>query len=145
MSRYWQEAERGDGHPKIGALLRDVGIFALALILVSMAGCPQYNVWEQGLVGQAALRRAEQDRQIAVQEAQAKMESAKLLAQAEVERAKGVAQANQIIGESLKGNEDYLRYLWVTDVAGGEKNKTVVYIPTEANIPIMEAGRHNAQ
>lgn len=138
MGTYWDEKT---DEPKIGKIISHVIGFVLVVVTASMAGCPRYNVWEQGLVGQAALRRAEQDRQIAVQEAQAKMESAKLLAGAEVERARGVAQANQIIGDSLKGNEDYLRYLWIVDVAGGDKNKTVVYIPTESNLPILEAGK----
>ena len=56
-------------------------------------------------------------------------------------RAKGVAQANQIIGESLKNNESYLRYLWITEVANNQKGATVVYVPTEANMPILEAGK----
>jgi regulator of protease activity HflC (stomatin/prohibitin superfamily) len=120
-----------------------VGAVAGSLLFIAfcMWTFPQYNVWQQGLAGQAALRRAEQDRQIAVQEAHAKRESATLLAEAEVERAKGVAQANQIIGDSLKGNESYLRYLWITDVANNGQGKTVVYVPTEANLPILEASR----
>jgi regulator of protease activity HflC (stomatin/prohibitin superfamily) len=116
---------------------------AITLLVIGslMAGCPVYNVWQQGLAGKAALSRAEQDRQIAIQEAMAKHESAKFLAEAEVARAQGVAQANKIIGDSLKGNEAYLRYLWVTDVAANPQGRTVVYIPTEANMPLMEAGK----
>ncbi len=137
MSRYM--SEKGDMNTF--AVLRDITIAVIVLVILIMGGCPVYNVWQQGLAGKAALKRAEQDRQIAVQEALAKKEAAVMLADAEVERAKGVAKANQIIGQSLKGNEEYLRYLWLVDVAGGDKNKTVVYIPTEANIPILEAGR----
>lgn len=114
----------------------------LIFIVVCMAVMPTYRVWQQGLMGKAELKRATFNRQVATQEAQAKMESAKLLAQAEVERAIGVAQANKIIGESLKENEDYLRYLWIIDVAGAGVDKTVVYIPTEANLPILEASRN---
>lgn len=106
-----------------------------------MAIMPMYGVWQQGLEGKAELNKATYNRQIAVQEATAKLEAAKLLAQAEVERSKGVAQANQIIGQSLKGNEDYLRYLWIIDVAGTNVQKTVVYVPTETNLPILEANR----
>jgi regulator of protease activity HflC (stomatin/prohibitin superfamily) len=76
-----------------------------------------------------------------VQEAKAKMDSAKLLAGAEVERAKGVAEANKIVAESLKDHDEYLRYLWITEVAGKGEGKTVVYVPTEANLPILEASR----
>lgn len=142
MSRYWNREER---EPRIAALIRDGVVAAVIVTILAMGGCPKYNVWEQGLVGEAALRRAEQDRQIAVQEAHAKKEAATLLAEAEVERAKGVAQANQIIGDSLKGNESYLRYLWITDVAGNGQGKTVVYVPTEANLPILEAARNIQQ
>ena len=119
------------------------GILLLAIVIgVGMVGCPQYNVYTSRLNGEAELAQAQQNRQIAVNEAQAKMESAKLLAQAEVERAKGVAEANRIIADGLKGNEEYLRYLWITDVAAaGKDGKTVVYIPTEANMPILEAGK----
>jgi len=108
------------------------GVFALSRV---------YSVWAQGKEGQAELSKAQWNRQIAVQEAKAKEESSILLAQAEVERAKGVAQANKIIGDSLKNNEAYLRYLWITDVAGTNVGKSVVYVPTEANLPILEANR----
>lgn len=70
-----------------------------------------------------------------------RMDGQALLAQAEVYRAEGVAKANTIIGTSLKDNEAYLRYLWITDVASASTDKTVVYIPTEANMPILEASR----
>lgn len=137
--RYWNEDK---DEARAGPIFRDLVLATLFIIAASMAGCPIYNVWQQGLAGMASLKRAEQDRQIAIQEAMARKESAALLASAEVERAKGVAEANQIIGASLRGNEEYLRYLWIVDVAGNDKNdKTVVYVPTEANLPILEAGR----
>lgn len=139
MSRYFDE-KGNDFH--LDRLLRDIGICLVVVIAAGMYGCPHYDVYQQSLSGKAALGRAMQDRQIAVQEAQAKEESAKLLANAEIERAKGVAQANTIIADSLKGNEAYLRYLWVTEVAAvGKEGKTVVYVPTEANMPILEAGK----
>jgi regulator of protease activity HflC (stomatin/prohibitin superfamily) len=98
---------------------------------------PQYGVWQQSLAGKAELQKAEFTRQVAVLEAQAKMDSAAKLAEAEVARAKGVAQANKIIGDSLKGNNDYLSYLWITGLEEGNKNgnKTVYLIPSQGNIP----------
>jgi len=128
-------------------VIRDILLTITVLIAGGMYGCPQYHVWSQGLVGQAELRRAEQNRQIKIQEATAYEESAKHLARAEVERAKGVAEANKIIGEGLKGNEEYLRYLWIMSlehVAASSNGSTVVYVPTEANLPILEAGRFKA-
>ncbi len=111
----------------------------ITLIVLGMWGCPQYEVWQKGLKGQAELKRAEYNRKIKIREAAAKMESAKHLAKAEVERAKGVAQANKIIGDSLKNNESYLRYLWIMGLQDGSSE--VIYIPTEANLPILEATR----
>jgi regulator of protease activity HflC (stomatin/prohibitin superfamily) len=115
-------------------------IICLFFIAGSMYGCPQYDVYSQRLNGEAQLAHAQASKEVAVAEAKAKMESAIHLANAEITRAKGVAEANKIIGESLKGNDSYLRYLWITEVAGKDVNKTVVYVPTESNIPVMEAG-----
>lgn len=125
----------------IWKLIRYIGFAIIFLVTLIMAGYPQYHVWEQGLVGQAELRRAEQNRQIAVQEATAKKEAAVMLAQAEVERARGVAEANKIIANGLKGHDEYLRYLWITEKAGQGVSREVIYVPTEAQIPIMEASR----
>ncbi len=100
---------------------------------------PHVNVWQQGMQGQAELAHAEFNRQIATCEAQAKKESARALADAEVIRAEGVAKANKIIGDSLEGNEGYLRYLWIQGLQ--TNNMQVVYVPTEANLPILETQR----
>lgn len=127
-----------------------ISICIVFLFLISigggMWGCPKYNVWQQGLAGQAELKRAEQNRQIAIQEAQALKESAQFKADAETIRARGVAEANAIIGESLKGNEAYLRYLYIDMLrdTGGDGRETI-YIPTEAGMPVLEAGRFNSQ
>lgn len=125
-----------------GGIIIIVVFGILVLIVLAMAVIPQYGVWSSGLSGQAQLAEADYSKKVAVQEAQAKLDSSTLLAQAEVERAKGVAKANSIIGNSLKNNEAYLRYLWITDVAGANVEKSVVYVPTEANLPILEATRH---
>lgn len=109
-----------------------------------MIGYPMLKPWWAQQEGKAELAQADQNRQITIVEATAKEEAAKHLAQAEINRAEGVAQANKIIGESLKQNEDYLRYLWITDVASNNQGKTVVYIPTETNLPILEATRNQA-
>jgi regulator of protease activity HflC (stomatin/prohibitin superfamily) len=122
---------------------RIVGAAILGLFLtlgVAMAGCPYYNVWASEMNGKAELAQAQFNRQIAVTEAQAKLEAAKMLNLAEVERAKGVAEANHIIGDSLKGNESYLRYLWINGLQTNEQTQ-VIYVPTEAGLPILEAGK----
>lgn len=117
-----------------------IGILVLLLGSLGLWGCPQYNVWQQSMAGKAELASADYTRQVAVVEAQAKLDSAAKLADAEVARARGVAQANQIIGDSLRGNEAYLRYLWINNLEG-KGDKQVIYVPTETGLPILEAGR----
>ena len=103
-----------------------------------MAGLPIYSVWQQEQSGKAALAKATQDRQIKIQEAQAMKESAKFFAEAEVIRARGVAEANKIIGSGLKGNDEYLRYLWI-QAMGDKDDKATVYIPVgNDGIPLMK-------
>lgn len=113
---------------------------AIALVFLGMWGCPHYDVYQQTLSGQAKLAEASSSRKIAIQEAEAKMESAEMLAKAEIARAKGVAEANKIIGDSLRGNEAYLRYLWIHNLDQNQ-NREVIYVPTEAGLPILEAGK----
>lgn len=111
----------------------------LSITLLCMWGCPNYQVYQQNLEGEAELARATQNRQITIQEALAKKESAHNLAEAEIIRAGGVAKANAIIGESLRNNESYLRYLWIDNM--DKTQNQVIYIPTEGGLPILEANR----
>lgn len=116
------------------------GLLFLGMFVVG--GCytwPQYGVYRERLAGEAKLREAESSRQIAVEEAKAKKESARMLAEAEVERARGVAEANKIVGDSLKGNHEYLVWLWISELSSNPND--VIYIPTETGLPILEAGR----
>lgn len=78
--------------------------------------------------GKAELARAEQNRQIAT-----------LDAQAEIARARGVAEANKIISDGLGGPDGYLRYLQIEALK--HTSGTVIYVPTEAGLPVTEANR----
>jgi hypothetical protein len=105
---------------------------------------PQYEVWQQGMAGQAELSRAEQNRQIKVKEAQAKLDSSKLEAAAEIERAKGASEANKIMVDSLGGPDRYLRWRWIMMLENNEKgglNREIIYVPADGNLPMTEAGR----
>jgi regulator of protease activity HflC (stomatin/prohibitin superfamily) len=125
-------------------ILKGTTIFAfivVAVISLAMWGCPNYNVWSRQMEGEAELAQATFNRQIKVQEAQAHLQAAKSLADAEIERARGVARANEIIGTSLQNNEAYLRYLYIQGLQDKENN--IIYVPTEAGLPILEASRFN--
>lgn len=58
-------------------------------------------------------------------------------AEIEVAKANGVAQANNIIANSITPN--YLKYKWIEGMQTNQMQ--VVYVPTEANLPIMEGAR----
>jgi regulator of protease activity HflC (stomatin/prohibitin superfamily) len=112
------------------------GIFVGLILLGGVLwGIPNYKVYARELNGKAQLREAEWNRQIAIEEAEALKESAKLMAEAEVLRAAGIAEANEIIAGSI--TEEYIRYKFVEGLNDG--NTEVIYVPTEANLPILEA------
>lgn len=112
------------------------GILLLSVIVLGLIGCPSYNVYKQKKEGQAILAHAQSSREVAVAEAKAKMESATLLAEADTIRAHGIARSNQIIGQSL--TDAYLHWFWIDNI---DKSNNVIYVPTESNLPIMEANR----
>lgn len=123
--------------------LISIAFASLALVAAGILLFSYVNLWSSSKNGEAQLREADWNRQIAVREAQAKKDSSTLLAQAEIERAKGVAAANKIIGDSLKANENYLRYLWIDSLQ--HTKDQIIYIPTEAGLPLLEASRDAKQ
>jgi len=123
----------GIGYTVIGLT---VTLAIIGIVALCMFAFPQYSVWQRGLRGQAELRQAEWSKQILVKEAEAMLEAEKLNAQSEVERAKGMAAAMEIENGML--TETYIKYLWVRSMVN---NKNVIYIPTEASIPILEINR----
>lgn len=107
------------------------------ILIFFLFGYPLLKPWWSSQEGKAQLAEAEQNRQIAILEAQAKLDSSKKLAEAEIERAKGVAEANKIISNSITTN--YLKYKFIEGLNDGSTE--VIYVPTEANLPILEATR----
>ena len=109
---------------------------------------PNYRIYKQNKQGEANLRQQEWEKKILIEQARAENESATLKAEArikqataegeaEVVRARGVAEANKIIANSLQVNEAYLRYLWIDKLSD---NQNVIYVPTEAGLPLLESG-----
>ncbi len=117
-------------------------VIGLIFLVVMLYGYPTYRVWSQEMEGKAEFAKAEQNRRIKIEEAKANLEAEKLNAMAEVERAKGAAAAIKIENGAL--SEKYIQYLWVRQ-QNNLNDKTVIYIPTETNLPILEAGRAPAK
>lgn len=111
---------------------------SIVLVVAWFAVGPWYSVWQQEMRGKAEYARAEQNRKIKIEEAKSNLEAEKLNAQAEVERAKGAAEAIKIENGSI--TPTYIQYLWVRQQTN-LNNKTVIYIPTEGNLPLLESAR----
>ena len=122
----------------MGCSLVAIGVGVVALIVI-LIGYPQYRVYSQRLSGEAALAEAQSSRQVAILEARAKKESAISLADAEVIRATGAAKANAILQNSLGGPEGYLRYLQIQALESSKAS--LIYVPTEAGLPVTESRR----
>ncbi len=73
-----------------------------------------------------------------VQQKQFELEQAKKDAEIEVARAEGAAKAQAIVRTTL--SDSYLQYLWIKTL---NQNPNVIYMATEANVPIFrpETGR----
>lgn len=122
-----------------GAFWGTVVVWSIMIIVFGgLYGCPRYNVWQQEMSGKAEFAKAEQNRRIKIEEAKANLEAEKLNAQAEVERAKGAAEAIKIENGSI--TPAYIQYLWVRQ-QNSLNDKTVIYIPTETNLPVLEVTR----
>lgn len=66
------------------------------------------------------------------------LQKAKKDAEIEIAHAEGVAAANKIIAGSI--TENYLRYQFIVGLK--DSKSQVIYVPTEANLPILEATRN---
>lgn len=127
-----------------------IGMIFIALglaVIVTVFGGVWYayktvQVWGASMSGEAVLAEAKFSRQVRIQEAEAKKLSAELEGQAELTKAQYSAKANQALAEGLGGAEGYLRYLYIRmlEEQGGE-GRSVIYIPTEAGMPVLEAGK----
>ncbi len=122
-------------------------VIGLAVVAGALWALPTYNVYRKQMAGRAAYEEAVQNRRIRVLEAQAALDAARLTAQAEVERARGTNEANRIMAESLGGPENYLRWAYIDMLreTADQQDRQIIYIPTEAGMPILEAGRRPAQ
>jgi len=109
-------------------------ITVLGLLITT--GCtmwPPYNVWSKRLSGEARLEESKSSRQILVEQARAELEAADMQ-----------AKAIKIVGEAAKKYPEYRKQMFIQ--AFGEALSTgainqIIYVPTEANIPIMEASK----
>ena len=114
-------------------LLGMIVTFVVLIFLFFLFAWPQYKVWQQGMAGQAQLSKAQQSKQIAIETAKAELESSKLR-----------AEAIKVMGKAAQEFPEYRQqeFIGAFGEALREGNiNQIVYVPTEANIPVLEAGK----
>jgi hypothetical protein len=111
-------------------------VIVFALLFAGSFGCKAYERYQKRADSKNNLWKAQYDKKIQVEDATGKELAAKHLAEVEIARARGVAEANRIIAKSI--TPEYLRYFYINTL-GHHKNQ-IIYVPTEAGLPILEAG-----
>ena len=115
------------------AIILITGIVLTLILFLSAIAFRHYNVWSMEMQGKAKLAEATQSRQIQIEQAKAELEASKMR-----------AQAIQIMGEAAQKYPEYRQQEFMASF--GEalregKMSQIIYVPTEANIPLMEAGK----
>ncbi|WIF21975.1 protease [Shewanella phage vB_SbaS_Y11] len=102
-------------------------------IMAVMVVMPYYRVWSQEMRGKAALAEATQSKMIQIEQARAELESSEL-------RAKAI----KTIGVAAQKYPEYRHQEFVGAFGEALREGTInqiIYVPTEANIPVLEAGK----
>jgi len=94
--------------------------------------------------GEAKLSRAQNEQQVQVAQAEGRLKAADLNKQADLIDAAATAGAIAIIGDALDDNHEYLQFKWIHMMEQRDSGDTI-YVPTEAGLPILEAGKRSAK
>jgi hypothetical protein len=115
------------------------GVAIVALIVVSLGaigirlGAAHLSIVTSRLAGQAAFAHSESERKVLVSQAEAELEAAKLR-----------AEAIKIVGEVAQKYPEYRNQEFIGafgEALRSDKIDQIIYVPTEANIPIIERKR----
>ena len=102
---------------------------------------PVWHVWKSRKSGEADLAEATYEQKIQVAKADGRLLAAQKNKQAAIIEAEAVAAQINTIGEGLQRHDLYLRWQWIRMMEESGAYRETVYVPTEANLPILEAGR----
>jgi regulator of protease activity HflC (stomatin/prohibitin superfamily) len=117
-------------------------------VVVVGIGSPYYQVWYAEMRGKARTVQAEHEGAARLAQAESEKKIQIEGAKAEVESAKLRAEAIEIVGKASKDFPEYRTQEFIGAFAEALKEGNVsqiIYVPTEANIPIMESGRLGAK
>ncbi len=114
-------------------------ISLIVLVAFALWFIPTYRVWASQKSGEADLAQAHKEQQVQVAKAQGRLDAANLNKQAAVVEAEAVAAQIEKIGANLTKHDLYLKWQWIK-MMEERPESSVIYVPTEANLPILEAG-----
>ena len=117
----------------IVTFLVSVVVFILVGGIATSVVVSNMNVYTSRLAGQAAYAHSESERKVLVSQAEAELEAAKLR-----------AEAIKIVGEMAKQFPEYREQEFIGafgEALKSDKIDQIIYVPTEANIPIIERKR----
>ena len=100
---------------------------------------PIYSVWASRKAGEADYARAINEQNIQIAQAESRLKAAEKNKDASIIEAEAVSESIRIIGDTVSSNELYLRWQWLEALR--HRHGDTIYVATEANMPIMEAGR----
>ena|SRR5271157_6473955 len=109
------------------------------IVAWSLIGYPYWRVWASHQRGLADLQQAKNEQQIQIAQAQCRLDAASLNKKAAIIEAEAVAEQIKAIGSQLTQHDLYLKWQWIKMMEEGDQS--VIYVPTEASLPILEAGR----
>jgi hypothetical protein len=122
-----------------------VGIIVALNLIWGLGIGPRWKVWAAHQEGLADLAKANNEQQIQIAKAKARLDAAQLNKQAAIVEAEAVAAQIEAIGSQLTEHDLYLRWQWIKMMEDGNSGAKVIYVPTEANLPILEAQRLRKQ
>lgn len=124
----------------IGAL----AVLIVGALIVILWVWPHYTLWSTKMAGEARTVQAEHEGAARLAQAESEKKIQIEGAKAEVESAKLRAEAIQIVGKASQEYPEYRTQEFIGAFAEALKEgniSQIIYVPTEANIPIIEAGR----
>jgi hypothetical protein len=136
--------ETADGDIKGGQIVKDVvkvvlgitGFFLVLWVVLSLAA-PQLRLYKANTEKKAAIAEARAQSDAAEYTAERKVKIATSEAEADRIRAVGIADANETIASSL--TDEYNQWYFIDRL--DDVNGQIIYVPTEAGVPITEGGR----
>lgn len=112
-----------------------IGIFLL--ITLNNIISPRLNLYKANTEKQAVIAEQKAQSEAAEFAARSAVTQAEAKAEAMIIEAKALAESQAIIAETL--TPEYIRYLYVKAIENNPNQ--VIYVPTEAGMPILESGR----